>query len=87
MRSMKKIVLDFYSCRNLGDDLFVWVFSKHFSDCRIRLLANPKCIPTFLPQNVRVHPYSYPDLLLRKLTDMSAARGKGKTVRDRKSVV
>ena len=74
----KKIVLDFYSCYNLGDDLFVLVFAEHFSDHNIRLLVNPKCIPKGLPKNVRVHPYSYLDLVLRKLMDVCASRGKEK---------
>ena len=49
---MKKIVLDYYSCYNLGDDLFVSAFASHFSQCDIRLLVNPKCIPLNLPSNV-----------------------------------
>ena len=35
MTHKKQIVLDFYSCHNLGDDLFVETFAKHFSDCII----------------------------------------------------
>ena len=73
---MKKIVLEYYSCYNLGDDLFVSAFAAHFARCRIRLLVNPKCIPRDLPSNVKVHPYSYPDLLLRKLMDLCDVRGK-----------
>lgn len=73
---MKKIVLDYYSCYNLGDDLFVSAFASHFSQCDIRLLVNPKCIPLNLPSNVKIHSYSYPDMLLRKLIDMCDARGK-----------
>lgn len=81
MASKKQIVLDFYSCYNLGDDLFVEAFAEYFSDCDIRLLANPKCIPKGLPDNVRVHPYSYLGLLLRKLTDVCASRGREKLAR------
>lgn len=73
---MKKIVLEFYSCYNLGDDLFVSAFSEHFSRCRIRLLVNPRCIPRNLPSNVKIHFYSYPDMLLRKLMDICDVRGK-----------
>lgn len=73
---MKTIVLEYYSCYNLGDDLFVSAFSQHFSRCRIRLLVNPRCIPKNLPANVTIHPYSYPDLLLRKLMDVCDVRRK-----------
>ena len=72
---MKKIVLRFYSCHNLGDDLFVLLFTEHFSSCRIRLLVNPKCIPGELPPNVRIHPYSYLDFLLCKLIDLCDVHG------------
>lgn len=72
---MKKIVLRFYSCHNLGDDLFVLLFAEHFSSCRIRLLVNPKCIPGELPPNVRIHPYSYLDFLLCKLIDLCDVHG------------
>lgn len=72
---MKKIVLDYYSCHNLGDDLFVRTFSESFPDDSIRLLANPKCIPRDLCKNVRIHPYSYLKLLLMKAADVLEARG------------
>lgn len=72
---MEKIVLDFYSCYNLGDDLFVKTFSESFSDYSIRLLVNPKCIPKDLSRNVRIHPYSFLRLLLMKAADVSEARG------------
>lgn len=72
--SVKKIVLKFYCCYNLGDDLFVKVFSEHFSDCRILLLANPKCIPKCLGANVRLHPYSVVELILQKAIGMLEER-------------
>ena len=72
---MKKIVLEFYSCYNLGDDLFVKTFSESFSDYPIRLLVNPKCIPGDLNQNVRIHPYSFLELLLMKAADVLDAHG------------
>ena len=41
---MKNIVLDYYSRKNFGDDLFVYLFVKHFgTDYSIRLLGNPFC--------------------------------------------
>ena len=63
---MKKIILQFYGCYNLGDDLFVKVFSEHFPDCRIRLLGNPRCVPQGLGEHVSVHPFSWTDMALRK---------------------
>ena len=54
---MKKILLDFYSCRNLGDDLFVKIFSDYFRDCRINLIVNLRYIPKDLGTNVKIHPF------------------------------
>lgn len=68
---MKKILLQFYSCYNLGDDLFVKIFAESFSDCRILLLVNPKCIPKNLGNNVRIHPYSFAALFLQKAMDIA----------------
>lgn len=55
---MKKILLNFYSCRNLGDDLFVKIFSDYFRDCRINLIVNLRYIPKDLGTNVKIHPFS-----------------------------
>lgn len=55
---MKKILLNFYSCRNLGDDLFVKMFSDYFRDCRINLIVNLRYIPKDLGTNVKIHPFS-----------------------------
>lgn len=64
---MKTIVLYFYSCANLGDDLFVKTLAEYFCECRIRLIANPKCVPKNLGSNVSLHPYSVLRLLIGKL--------------------
>lgn len=55
---MKRILLDFYSCRNLGDDIFVKIFSDYFRDCRINLIVNLRYIPKDLRKNVKIHPIS-----------------------------
>lgn len=64
---MKKIALYFYSCANLGDDLFVKTLADYFHDCKIRLIANPKCVPQGLGSNVTLHPHSFSALVFRKL--------------------
>ena len=75
MTHKKQIILDFYSCYNLGDDLFVETFAKHFSDCEIHLLVNPKCVPQKLPDNVRVLHFSHVDLRLRRISNLASHRG------------
>ena len=72
MTHKKQIVLDFYSCYNLGDDLFVETFAKHFSDCEIHLLVNPKCVPKKLPDNVRILHFSHVDLRLRRISNLAS---------------
>lgn len=67
---MKKIALQFYSSSNLGDDLFIKVFSEYFNDYQINLLVNPRCIPKNLGNNVKIHPYSLVNFLLAKLQEM-----------------
>ena len=80
MTHKKQIVLDFYSCYNLGDDLFVETFAKHFSDCEIHLLVNPKCVPKKLPPNVRILHFSHVDLRLRRISNLASHRGRQKMV-------
>lgn len=63
---MNRIALYFYSCTNLGDDLFVKTFSDFFRDCRIDLITNPRCMPTSLGDNVKMHPYSVLNLVFGK---------------------
>lgn len=75
MTHKKQIVLDFYSCHNLGDDLFVEAFAEHFSDCEIHLLVNPKCVPKKLPKNVRILHFSHVDLRLRRISNLASHRG------------
>lgn len=55
---MKNILLTYYSALNLGDDLFVKVFSDYFHDCRITIVSPPKLVPDGLGSNVKVHPVS-----------------------------
>lgn len=55
---LKKILLRFYSRRNLGDDLFIKIFSNYFPDCQIDLIVNLLYIPKGLRHNVKIHPYS-----------------------------
>ena len=80
MTHKKQIVLDFYSYHNLGDDLFVETFAKHFSDCEIHLLINPKCVPQKLPDNVRILHFSHVDLRLRRISNLASHRGRQKMV-------
>ena len=56
---MKKILLKYYSRKNLGDDLFVKIFTEYFNDCIIYLMANPWYTPKNLGKNVKVHPFSF----------------------------
>ena len=56
---MKKVVLSYYSRRNLGDDLFVKIFTEYFNDCTIYLITNPCYVPKGLGKNVKVHPFSF----------------------------
>lgn len=39
---MKKILLNYYSRNNLGDDLFIKIFTEYFNDCLIYLIVNPR---------------------------------------------
>ena len=55
---MKEILLQYYAKRNLGDDLFIKIFSEYFYDCKINLITNPKCLPKELGSNVRIHSFS-----------------------------
>lgn len=55
---MNRIVLKYYSRKNLGDDLFVKIFTEYFSDSIIYLIANPCYIPKGLQKNVKIHPFS-----------------------------
>lgn len=65
---MKRVLLRFYSRGNFGDDLFILIFSKHFKNCRINLIVNPRYIPKSLGKNVRIHPFSYIETLIEKLS-------------------
>lgn len=56
---MKKIVLKYYSRKNLGDDLFLKIFTEYFNDCTVYLIANPCYIPKNLGKNVKVHAFSF----------------------------
>lgn len=49
-----KILLQFYSCKNFGDDMFVRIFAEQFPDYRIMLVCNPLQVPADLPKNVAV---------------------------------
>lgn len=64
---MKKILLEFYSCRNLGDDLFVKIFSDYFRDCHINLIVNLRYIPKDLRKNVKIHPFSLVHTVVGKI--------------------
>lgn len=64
---MKKILLDFYSCRNLGDDLFVKIFSDYFRDCHINLIVNLRYTPKNLRKNVKIHPFSLAHTIVGKI--------------------
>ena len=64
---MKHLLVDYYSSYNLGDDLFIDILMKHFSDCRVDLLSGVKHVPKNLQPNTRLHPYSYVEAALRIL--------------------
>lgn len=67
---MKRIVLKYYSRKNLGDDLFVKIFSDYFSDCRIYLITNPFYVPKGLGKNVKIHPFSFINTFIGKAVSM-----------------
>lgn len=51
-RKCGKILLQFYSVKNFGDDMFVKIIADRFPDYEIALLCNPLHVPTWLPENV-----------------------------------
>ena len=53
------ILVQYYSRRNAGDDLFIDLLARHFTDCRLSLIASPRYRPLGLPEHVRLHPISY----------------------------
>lgn len=53
-----KILLQFYSCKNFGDDMFVRVFAEQFPEYQIMLVCNPLQIPSDLPKNVYLAPFA-----------------------------
>ena len=67
---MKKIILQYYSRLNFGDDLFVQVFAQHFRSYRIELIGNPIYIPKGVGSNVRISPWSWPITIVSKLLSM-----------------
>lgn len=62
----KKILLKFYSCGNLGDDLFVKIFSDYFNNCRINLIVNPRYFPICFGGHVKIHLFSILDAFIGK---------------------
>ena len=73
---MKTITVYFYSCANLGDDLFVKTLAEQFPDCRIRLITNPKCVPQDLGKHVSIHIHSLFNLVFVKLQSMFGEHSK-----------
>lgn len=53
-----RILLQFYSCKNFGDDMFVRVFAEQFPEYKIMLVCNPLQIPYELPKNVQIAPFA-----------------------------
>lgn len=49
------ILLQFYSVKNFGDDMFVKIFADRFSDYDISLVCNPLHVPQWFPENVHMH--------------------------------
>ena len=68
---MKKILLNYYSRKNFGDDLFVELFSKYFSEHKIYLLGNPFYVPVNRNNNVKVSLWSYVYTVLGKIQSLS----------------
>lgn len=52
-KEMKKILCNYYSQGNFGDDLFVFNLANHFCEDKIYLLTNPKRISPDFPKNVK----------------------------------
>ena len=68
---MKKILLNYYSRKNFGDDLFVELFSKYFSEHKIYRLGNPFYVPRNRNKNVKVSLWSYVFTVLGKIQSLS----------------
>ncbi len=64
--TMKKIIVEYYSRKNLGDDLFVQVLSEQFADCKILLLGNPLMYTKHFNKNIKMHFGSYILMILGK---------------------
>lgn len=48
---MKRILCDYYSNGNLGDNLFILNLATHFSNDMVYVLGNPRRIPSDLPNS------------------------------------
>ena len=48
---MKRILCDYYSNGNFGDDLFILNLATYFSDDMVYVLGNPRRIPSDLPNS------------------------------------
>lgn len=77
---MKKLVLKYYSRKNLGDDLFVKIFTEYFDDCTVYLIANPCYIPKNLGKNVKVHPFSFPSTFIGKMMSLIGYQNRISTI-------
>lgn len=73
---MKKILLKYYSRKNLGDDLFVKIFTDYFNDYYIYLITNPRYTPKKLGKNVKVHPFSFLYTLIGKVMSLLGNQNK-----------
>lgn len=67
---MKKILLNYYSRNNLGDDLFIKIFTEYFNDCLIYLIVNPRYTLKNMGGNVKVHPFSLLYTLIGKIMSL-----------------
>lgn len=73
---MKKILLKYYSRKNLGDDLFVKIFTDYFNEYYIYLITNPRYTPKKLGKNVKVHPFSFLYTLTGKVMSLLGNQNK-----------
>ena len=66
---MKKILLDIYLAKNLGDDIFLDLFAKKYPDAEITLTYPGKDYDDYLKNysNVSAFPYKTTDKFLRRL--------------------
>lgn len=72
---MKKIFVEYFCCKNLGDDLFIKELSKRFPKHMFFLLGNPMSYTKEFGSNVYFHKYSYLYIVICKICSILHYKG------------